>query len=49
MHPNPTYRKTPAATALDLARDRAFGILSVNADTGPLLAHIPFLLNAEGT
>jgi transcriptional regulator len=49
MHPNPTYRKTPAGTALDLARDRGFGILSVNGETGPLLAHIPFLLNAEGT
>ncbi|MDG4647102.1 FMN-binding negative transcriptional regulator [Roseibacterium sp. SDUM158017] len=49
MHPNPAFRATPAATSLDFARARGFGTLCVNAEGGPLLAHVPFLLNADGT
>lgn len=42
MHPNPIYRSGTEADALAFARDRSFGILSVNGAEGPLAAHIPF-------
>ncbi|MGO4908019.1 FMN-binding negative transcriptional regulator [Pseudorhodobacter sp. W20_MBD10_FR17] len=42
MHPNPVYRTGTEADALAFARDRSFGILSVNGTEGPLAAHIPF-------
>lgn len=45
MHPNPAFRKTARDHALAFARDRAFGQLCINAETGPLVSHIPFLLN----
>lgn len=48
MHPNPILRNTEAATALTFARERGFGTLCVNGPTGPLLAHIPFLLSDDG-
>lgn len=46
MHPNPTFRKTAQTEALSFARTRGFGTL---ATTALDFAHIPFLLNAEGT
>ena len=49
MHPNPIFRQAETQQNLGFARDRAFGILSVNGPDGPLLAHIPFLLNATGS
>lgn len=49
MHPNPAFRKRDTADHIAFARDRAFGILSVNADDGPLLSHIPFLISEDGT
>ena len=49
MHPNPAFRQTPAPRNLDFARSRGFGTLALNADGGPLLAHVPFLLNDAGT
>lgn len=48
MHPNPAYRKVARETNLALARDRSFGTLAVNADEGPLLSHVPFLLSEDG-
>lgn len=48
MHPNPIFRQTSAQAALDIARDRAFGMLCVSADPVPLLAHVPFLLSEDG-
>lgn len=44
MHPNPAFRQTPAAESLAFARHRGFGTLCINADSGPLLAHVPFLV-----
>jgi len=44
MHPNPAFRQSPADANLGFARDRGFGILSVNGQDGPLAAHVPFLL-----
>ncbi|UWQ18244.1 FMN-binding negative transcriptional regulator [Jannaschia sp. M317] len=49
MHPNPAFRQTPDATTLAFVRDRAFGVLAVNADEGPLISHVPFLLSEDAT
>lgn len=48
MHPNPAFRRADAETALAHVRDRAFGTLAVNAEGGPLLAHVPVLLAPDG-
>ena len=47
MHPNPAFRAEARARHIAFARMRAFGVLSVNADQGPLISHIPFLLNED--
>lgn len=44
MHPNPIFRKESEDRNLAFVRDRAFGTLAINADEGPLLSHIPFLM-----
>jgi transcriptional regulator len=49
MHPNPAFRQTPPDANIGFARARGFGILSVNGADGPLAAHVPFLLDADGT
>jgi len=49
MHPNPIFRKTDTAQAVAFAHARSFGLLSINANAGPLLAHVPFLLNVDAT
>ncbi len=49
MHPNPAFRQTALEDNLAFARARGFGILSVNGADGPVMAHIPFLLNEQGT
>ncbi|WP_166417855.1 FMN-binding negative transcriptional regulator [Cochlodiniinecator piscidefendens] len=47
MHPNPAFRQTPVEDNIAFARERAFGILSVNDDNGPLLSHVPFLMSDD--
>lgn len=49
MHPNPVFRRAEKAQNLEFARDRSFGALSINADAGPLIAHVPFQLSEDGT
>lgn len=49
MHPNPIFRQIESEQNLGFARDRAFGILSINGEQGPVMAHVPFLLNPAGT
>jgi transcriptional regulator len=49
MHPNPAFRQEPRDRNLAFARNRGFGILSVNGPEGPLAAHVPFLLNGDGS
>lgn len=49
MHPNPAFRQTPAADSLAFARARGFGLLMLNGAAGPLVAHVPFLLDADGS
>lgn len=47
MHPNPVFHTRDAARNLNFARQRAFGVLAVNGPDGPLMAHIPFLLDDD--
>ena len=47
MHPNPAFRQTPEADSLAFAGARGFGSLAVNAADGPLLSHVPFLLEVQ--
>ncbi|MGV8985519.1 MAG: FMN-binding negative transcriptional regulator [Cypionkella sp.] len=49
MHPNPAFRKTPREINLEFARARGFGVLTVNGADGPVMAHVPFLLSADGS
>lgn len=49
MHPNPAFRKAADPQNIVFARERSFGMLSINADGGPLISHIPFQLTADGT
>ncbi len=48
MHPNPIYHDADALKNLAFARNRGFGILAANGADGPLLSHVPFLLNDAG-
>jgi transcriptional regulator len=48
MHPNSAFRGTDQDTSLAFARERGFGLLTLNGPVTPLLAHIPFLLAADG-
>ncbi len=48
MHPNPIFRKEGRDRNLGFARDVGFGVLAMNADDGPLMAHVPFILNEAG-
>ena len=50
MHPNPVYRPDNRAESIAFAREAGFGMLAVSAaDTAPLMSHIPFLLNPDGS
>lgn len=48
MHPNPVYHTETRQQNIDFARQRAFGILAVNGDKGPMMAHVPFLIDDDG-
>ena len=47
MHPNPVFRGEPRESALELARERGFGTLTVAGPDGVLGAHVPFVLEDE--
>lgn len=49
MHPNPIYHTADASRNLAFARARGFGVLAAGGADGPMLSHVPFLLNQEGT
>ena len=48
MHPNPIYHDADTAKNIAYARERGFGVLVANAEAGPLMSHVPFLLNDAG-
>jgi transcriptional regulator len=47
MHPNPAFRQSPRDRNLAFARQRGFGLLTVNGPDGPLAAHVPFQLSDD--
>lgn len=47
MHPNPIYHTETEQANIAFARDRAFGILAVNGENGPVMAHVPFLIDED--
>lgn len=49
MHPNSAFRGRPDTANLDFARERGFGQLSVNGNAGPLAAHVPFVIEPDGS
>lgn len=49
MHPNPVFHDADKAQNIAFARERGFGVLVTEGEDIPLLAHVPFLLNEDGT
>ncbi len=47
MHPNQAFHTKEAEDNLAYAAGRAFGILAVNGPEGPILSHVPFLIDGE--
>lgn len=48
MHPNPAFRGVDQDNSLSFARERGFGLLTINSDPVPLVSHIPFVLSQDG-
>ncbi|MEM7270486.1 MAG: FMN-binding negative transcriptional regulator [Pseudomonadota bacterium] len=49
MHPNPVFRGADAARNIAFARDAGFGILTLAGGDGPLVSHLPYVLDEAGT
>lgn len=47
MHPNKIFRDTPNDTNIGFARDRGYGLLAVDGGNGPVLAHVPFVIDPD--
>ena len=47
MHTNPAFRKTSESRALALARDRAFGTITLAGPDGILASHVPFAFQED--
>lgn len=48
MHPNKTFRAASREQNLAFVRDRSFGVLTLSDASGPLAAHVPFVLSSDG-
>ncbi|MEL6883164.1 MAG: FMN-binding negative transcriptional regulator [Pseudomonadota bacterium] len=48
MHPNPIFHTQTDQRNLAYARETGFGLLAVNGVTGPMISHIPFLIDEQG-
>ncbi|MDW4498236.1 FMN-binding negative transcriptional regulator [Sulfitobacter sp. D35] len=48
MHPNPVFHTESDTANLAYARARGFGTLTVCGGDGPLLSHVPFVLDETG-
>ncbi|KIC49709.1 FMN-binding negative transcriptional regulator [Tateyamaria sp. ANG-S1] len=48
MHPNPVFHTETEERNIAFARERAFGVLAVNGEGGPMMSHIPFLIDERG-
>jgi len=49
MHPNQIFRRHDEGDSIQLLRQRSFGTLAINAEGGPLLAHVPFVLSEDAS
>ena len=49
MHPNPVFHDVDSAKNIAFARKRAFGVIALNGEDGPLISHIPFLLSEDAS
>jgi len=47
MHPNPAYRQQSRTGALEFARERGFGALTVAGPEGVLAAHLPLVIEGD--
>lgn len=45
MHPNPVFRNETHDRNLEFAAARGFGMLTINGESSPLIAHVPFALS----
>ncbi|WP_299650997.1 FMN-binding negative transcriptional regulator [uncultured Tateyamaria sp.] len=48
MHPNSIFHTESADRNIAFARERAFGVLAMNGEGGPMMAHVPFLIDEQG-
>lgn len=49
MHPNPIFRYDDPDRTLKYARERSFGVVSINGENGPIAAHLPFVLSDDNS
>ncbi|MEJ6393458.1 FMN-binding negative transcriptional regulator [Gymnodinialimonas sp. 2305UL16-5] len=49
MHQNPAFRQEPRFSNIAMCHKRGFGMLCMNGDPVPMISHVPFALNTEGT
>ena len=49
MHPNSSFRTETFEQNVAFARERAFGVLAINGPEGPVMSHVPFLVDDSGT
>jgi transcriptional regulator len=47
MHPNPVFHTKEAQENLGFAVERGFGVLAMNGVNGPLISHVPFLIEGN--
>ena len=48
MHPNPIFHTESDDRNIAFARERAFGVLAANGEDGPMMSHVPFLIDERG-
>jgi transcriptional regulator len=48
MHPNPIFHDADTARNLAFARQRGFGMLTINGTERPLISHVPVLVAEDG-
>ena len=48
MHPNPAFHTATEAQNIAFARARGFGQISINGSYGPLVSHVPFVIEEAG-
>lgn len=48
MHPNPSFHTATEAQNLAFTRTRGFGQIGINGSYGPLVSHVPFVIEEAG-